>query len=493
MKTKRTFSFRALIALVIGALLITVVAASAFAQTASEPIKLTDKDAGKTIPLKPGDMVQISLPGNATTGYSWGVVGVDNNVLTQVGNWDYVTSSTTPGAPGMYVLTFQAVNAGTTDLALGYKQWWDETMKPEKTFELTAVVAAPAKEANKKLTMADKGKTIAVNLGDRIDLALECNPSTGYTWEITALNTAVLQKVNDAAFKASSTATGAGGICTFSIDAISTGTSALNLGYKQWWDEELKQDPTFDAIIVVNTPAAPAAAATPEAGAPSIVNLTDKDAGQTVAIAQDGTLTIRLPGNATTGYTWGILSNDVNVLAPAGDWDYVPDSALAGAPGTFVFTFDAKTVGTSALQLAYKRWWDDTSKPEKTFGVVVNVESPITAEMPLTLGAPIQLTESDSGSGIAAEKGQIIIVNLNCNRSTGYSWRIMRNNDNVLEQIGINRTKGEDIGSGGTCAHTFRVLRNGSADLKLGYKQWFNEGGKPDRTFQVHVDVGLPQ
>lgn len=493
MNTKRKINFRVWLALVIGALLVTVMAASVLAQAPTEPLKLTDKDNGKTVQLKPGDMVEITLPGNATTGYSWGVVGVDESVLKQVGGWDYTPSSDTPGAPGTYVLTFQAVGAGTTDLALGYKQWWDEKMKAEKTFEISAVVTAPAQEAQKKLTKADNGKTIAVNTGDRIELALDCNPSTGYSWEITALNTAVLKQVNDVAFKASSTAIGAPGTCTFSFDAIATGASALKLGYKQWWDAEMKQDPTFEATIAVNTPAAPTAAATPQAGAPSIVNLTDKDAGESVEIAQGGALTIRLPGNATTGYTWGIVSNDVNVLAPLGDWDYAPESNLEGAPGTFIFTFKANAVGASALQLAYKRWWDDASKPEKTFDVTVNVESPITADMPLTLGAPIELDEGDNGSSIAAEKGQVIVINLNCNRTTGYSWRIMRNNDRVLEKMGGSRTQGEEIGAGGLCIRTFRALRNGSSDLKLGYKQWFNEGGKPDRTFQIHVDVGLLQ
>lgn len=493
MNTKPTSNFRIFIALVIVAALVALAATAALAQAPAETVKLTEKDNGKTVALKPGDMLEISLEGNATTGYSWGVVGVDESVLKQVGDWAYTPSSDKPGAPGVFVLTFQAVGAGTTDLALGYKQWWDAAMKPEKTFEVTAVVTAPAQDAQKKLTKADNGKVIAVNKGDRIELALDCNPSTGYSWQITGLNTAVLKQAGDMTFKPSSNAIGAGGTCTFAFDAVATGASALKLGYKQWWDEEMKQDPTFDAAIVVNTPPAPTAAATPKAGAPFIVNLTEKDNGATVAIAQGGTLTIRLPGNATTGYSWGIVSNDASVLQPAGEWDYQTTSTAAGAPGTFIFTFDAKAVGTSALQLAYKRWWDDASKPEDTFAVTVNVESPITDEMPLTLGAPIILDEGDNGSSIAAEKGQVIVINLDCNRTTGYSWRIMRNNDNVLEQMGINRTKGEEIGAGGTCTHSFRVLRRGSSDLKLGYKQWFNEGGKPERTFQVHVDAGLPQ
>ena len=495
MNRQHKISLRAWLALVIGVVLVSVIATVAFAQDAPEPKKLTEKDAGTTVQLKPGDLVEISLAGNATTGYSWGVVGVDENVLKQVGDWTYKPDSDKVGAPGMYTLTFQAVDAGTTDLALGYKQWWNTEMQPEKTFEITAVVTAPAKPANKQLTKADNAKTIAVNTGDRIELALDCNPSTGYAWEITGINTAVLKQVNDVSFKASSKAIGAPGVCTFAFDALATGASALNLGYKQWWDDEMKQDPTFAATIVVNAPVPPTASKTetPQIGAPSVVNLTEKDSGSSVELATDGTLTIRLPGNATTGYTWGIVSNDANVLQPLGDWDYAPESNLAGAPGTFIFAFKGKNIGTSALQLGYKRWWDDNAKIENSFGVTVTVESPITTDMPLTLGAPIELSESDNKSRISAEKGQIINVNLDCNRTTGYSWRIMRNNGNVLEQIGIHRTKGGEIGAGGTCTHTFRVLRRGTSDLKLGYAQWFNDGAKPERTFVVHVDSNLYQ
>lgn len=487
------FSLRALFALIAGLVLVSLVATAALAQTETGPKQLTDKDAGKTVELAPGDTIQITLPGNATTGYTWGIVGVDEKVLQQVGDWAYKPESDKVGAPGVFVLTFKALDPGTTDLALGYKQWWDEAMKPEKTFEITAVVVAPAKTADKQLTKADNGKTVTVNNGDRIELTLDCNPTTGYTWEITAINTAVLKQVNSVNFKPSSTATGAGGTCTFAFDAIATGASALNLGYKQWWDEEMKADPTFAANIIVNTPAAPTTATAPQAGAPATVNLTDKDAGTEVAIAQGGTLTIRLPGNATTGYTWGIVSNNANVLQPVGDWDYEPASKAVGASGKFIFTFKANAIGTSPLQLGYKQWWDDAAPLDKTFSVTVNVESPITAEMPLTLGAPIELGDGDNGSSIAVEKGQIINVNLSCNRSTGYSWRIVRNNDAVLEQMGISRTHGDAPGAGGICTHTFRVLRDGSADLKLGYAQWFNDGARPERTFRVHVDSGLPQ
>jgi inhibitor of cysteine peptidase len=413
--------------------------------------------------------------------------------LQQVGDWSYERSSTLAGAPGIFVFKFQAAGAGISDLLLGYKQWWDEKMKTDPTFELTVQVAAPAKTPDQKLGMADKGKTITVNNGARIELALDCNPTTGYTWQVMELNTAVLKQVEDVAFKPSSSAEGAGGTCTFNFDAVGTGASALKLGYDKWWDETSKPTLFFDATLVVNVRPASNAVATTSAGAPALVSLTVQDADKTVEIGQDDTLIVNLPGNATTGYAWGILSNDISVLQPVGDWDYQTQSSAVGAPGTFIFTFKPVTIGTSVLKLGYKRWWDDTSPSEQTFEVTVNISTPITADMPLLLGAPIQLSQGDSGGSIQVDKGQIITVTLNCNRSTGYSWKLLRNNDRVLERMGGSRTSGDEPGAGGLCVRSYRALRKGGSDLKLGYKQWFDDGGKPDQVFQIHVDVGLPQ
>ena len=58
------------------------------AGAASGPVKLTEADNGKTVTVKVGDTVQVILPGNPTTGYSWSTSLSDKDaaVLQQQGD-----------------------------------------------------------------------------------------------------------------------------------------------------------------------------------------------------------------------------------------------------------------------------------------------------------------------------------------------------------------------------------------------------------------------
>jgi predicted secreted protein len=98
---------------------------------------------GKTIMVHPSDRLLITLPGNATTGYTWRVLHSDSSVLKFVSR-KYVTRSMPPkvGMSGNYVLRFRAVGIGTTKLRLGYVQSGSSTSA--KSFSLHVIVKSPA-------------------------------------------------------------------------------------------------------------------------------------------------------------------------------------------------------------------------------------------------------------------------------------------------------------------------------------------------------------
>ncbi len=73
--------------------------------------------------------------------------------------------------------------------------------------------------------------------------------------------------------------------------------------------------------------------------------------------------TISLAGNATTGYAWAPTTYDGRLVELLSS-DYVanPNKKLMGAPGTFVFTFKARSVAFSMPQstpitFVYSRPW----------------------------------------------------------------------------------------------------------------------------------------
>jgi inhibitor of cysteine peptidase len=103
---------------------------------------LTEADAGRTIELRTGDRLSISLGGNPTTGYSWGLAAVDERVLAPKGKPGYAASSEAVGAGGVFAFEFEAVAAGQTALHLVYRRPW-EKRRPAQTFAVNVTVQAP--------------------------------------------------------------------------------------------------------------------------------------------------------------------------------------------------------------------------------------------------------------------------------------------------------------------------------------------------------------
>jgi inhibitor of cysteine peptidase len=104
---------------------------------------LTETDNGKTVNLKPGDMLVIRLAGNPTTGYSWEAQDLDIQVLEQAGEAEFESENTTPdlvGVGGTMILTFKAISTGTTTLTLVYHRPWEADVAPIQTFSVTVTV-----------------------------------------------------------------------------------------------------------------------------------------------------------------------------------------------------------------------------------------------------------------------------------------------------------------------------------------------------------------
>jgi len=96
--------------------------------------------------------------------------------------------------------------------------------------------------------------------------------------------------------------------------------------------------------------------------------------GSEVTLRQGDTLTLKIEGNPTTGYTWEVAEVDEAVLSISGEAEYKSGSRLIGAGGTYTFTFKAAAPGTPPLKLIYYRSFEEGVPPVETFEVNVNVE-----------------------------------------------------------------------------------------------------------------------
>ena len=104
--------------------------------------------------------------------------------------------------------------------------------------------------------------------------------------------------------------------------------------------------------------------------------LTEADDGVRIELSPGQTLTITLPSNPTTGYSWQVAQIDTSLLEQQGQPDYQqsPGSKdLVGAGGAETFRFKALDTGETTLQLAYQRPWENSVPPIQTFSVTVIV------------------------------------------------------------------------------------------------------------------------
>lgn len=98
----------------------------------------------------------------------------------------------------------------------------------------------------------DDGRTITLKSGGTLIIELEGNPTTGFSWEVQAVDDAVLAPQGDPQYTASETGlVGSGGVFTFTFKAASKGETTLQLVYHRSWEKVAPAD-TFDVTVVVN-------------------------------------------------------------------------------------------------------------------------------------------------------------------------------------------------------------------------------------------------
>ena len=136
-KSSRSFLMCVLI------LLLTVGAAvgCSSASASGNGLTLQQPDSGKSLTVKSGDAIRVTLRGNPTTGFSWQVVTPDDGkaIVKQVGGAVFQADSSALGAGGTFTFEFQAAAKGEGALKLVYSRPW-ESVHQAQTFEVTLTV-----------------------------------------------------------------------------------------------------------------------------------------------------------------------------------------------------------------------------------------------------------------------------------------------------------------------------------------------------------------
>ncbi|HUI89999.1 MAG TPA: protease inhibitor I42 family protein [Anaerolineales bacterium] len=112
-------------------------------------------------------------------------------------------------------------------------------------------VGSSSEASTKRLTESDSGGSIQLHLGDKLEVTLPANPTTGFQWEVSAGNAAILQPNGAAEFQPSSSALGGGGNIIFRFQAVGTGQMPLKLVYHRPFEQDVPPVQTFEVSIIV--------------------------------------------------------------------------------------------------------------------------------------------------------------------------------------------------------------------------------------------------
>ena len=105
-------------------------------------LTLGEPQAGSQAVLQAGDMLQVNLEGNPSTGYMWSVESLDAAVLKVVGEPEFHPASSALGASGTVMYRFKAVGTGQTTLKLIYSRPFEKGVPPLKTFAASVLVTS---------------------------------------------------------------------------------------------------------------------------------------------------------------------------------------------------------------------------------------------------------------------------------------------------------------------------------------------------------------
>lgn len=99
----------------------------------------------------------------------------------------------------------------------------------------------------------------------------------------------------------------------------------------------------------------------------------------------------------------------------------------------------------------------------------------------------VVLDESDDGTTLQASPGDVIVVELEANPSTGYSWVVPETPGLVLVDESYLDRAPDVAGSPGTTRFEFEVESAGTITMVLEYRRPWLPDEAPDRTFTITI------
>jgi len=107
----------------------------------------------------------------------------------------------------------------------------------------------------KTLTEKNNGDSLNLKINDTVEIKLESNPTTGYSWFLNDNVDETIVSITSPEFmesKKDEELVGAGGYEIFTIKAISKGKTDIILNYERSWEEGIEPLETFEITISID-------------------------------------------------------------------------------------------------------------------------------------------------------------------------------------------------------------------------------------------------
>jgi inhibitor of cysteine peptidase len=129
-----------------------------------------------------------------------------------------------------------------------------------------------------------------------------------------------------------------------------------------------------------------------------------------------------------------------------------------------------------------------------TAGIACGGTSGSSTPTPTPTVNQVNVDASDNGSEVALSIGDQLIVTLDSNATTGYSWNLSAISDasvivKVSDEYVAPTSTPPLMGQGGQEAWTFEALAAGTANISMKYIRSWETEAEPAETFEITVNV----
>ena len=259
------------------------------------------------------------------------------------------------------------VAAVTLTMAIGACGSSDDTSE-------TASPAASQAGKTVEVKAVAPSDTLSVRVGDTIEVAVAGNPTTGYQWELVQSDDDAVEQSGEPSFEPESDAEGAPGTVTIPMKAVKAGSAIVVL--KEMPPGEPQGTPADTCVVSFDVEDA-------DGAEPKTIKA-EMEAQESTEVAQGDTLEVKLPGNASTGYSWVTDTRHIDdaVLTEDGEPDYEAESDEPGAPGVYTLKWkvgsglddSAETPKDAIVITKYVAPGDQDAVPESVWSVWVTVK-----------------------------------------------------------------------------------------------------------------------